>query len=309
MKRLENLKWKPMWVTHLGAVKGCLEYLNVDVSDAWLFGATGHAFLINMHELVCPSSPTAWNTEMLFKLGANIGYSVRRVWASKRDDDFAEKQKLAWEQTKKAIDNGLPCYGWELAIPEYYVVSGYDDVGYYFNGPLCDGKRGAKPWRELASTGIGVLEMCAVRSAQPVDDITAVKEALAFAVDQSSYPDKWTYASYKSGLAAYDLWIQALRNETALGVGVAYNAAVWAECRTEAVQFLAEAKNRLDGKCGDLFDLAIQDYERVAADLESIVLGWIVAGCYLYATARPQVIDRKVYLRCIDHPHVNDIRS
>ena len=97
-KKLENLKCQPRWVSHLGCIKGCLDYLKIDVSDAWLFGATGHAFIINIHEVVCPSGPTAWNTEMLFKLGKNIGYTVDIVSGFKSDNDFAEKQKLAWEK-------------------------------------------------------------------------------------------------------------------------------------------------------------------------------------------------------------------
>jgi AraC family transcriptional regulator len=49
-KELENLKWKNHWITHLGCLGGCLDYLKRGVSDAWLFGATGHAFLLNMGE-------------------------------------------------------------------------------------------------------------------------------------------------------------------------------------------------------------------------------------------------------------------
>ncbi len=47
-KKLENLRWKPLNVTHLGCIKGCLNYLDLDVTDAWLYGSTGHAFIINM---------------------------------------------------------------------------------------------------------------------------------------------------------------------------------------------------------------------------------------------------------------------
>jgi len=79
MKKLENLRYSPKWVTHLGCVKGCLEYLGIDVSDAWLYGATGHAFVINIHEELCPSGPTAWNYMALFELGKNIGYVVDGV--------------------------------------------------------------------------------------------------------------------------------------------------------------------------------------------------------------------------------------
>jgi len=47
-KKLENLRWKNRWTSHLGCIKGCLNYLGMEVSDAWLFGATGHAFIINV---------------------------------------------------------------------------------------------------------------------------------------------------------------------------------------------------------------------------------------------------------------------
>ena len=48
MKKLEHLRWKPRNVSHLGCIKGCLNYLGMEVSDAWLYGATGHAFVINI---------------------------------------------------------------------------------------------------------------------------------------------------------------------------------------------------------------------------------------------------------------------
>jgi len=47
-KKIENLRWKPKWVSHMGCLKGCLDYLDLKVSDAWLYGATGHAFIINV---------------------------------------------------------------------------------------------------------------------------------------------------------------------------------------------------------------------------------------------------------------------
>jgi hypothetical protein len=49
-KHLKNLRWNPRMVSHLGCIKGCLDYLGMDISDAWLFGGTGHAFIINICE-------------------------------------------------------------------------------------------------------------------------------------------------------------------------------------------------------------------------------------------------------------------
>jgi hypothetical protein len=270
MKKLENLRWVPRWVSHLGCIKGCMDYLGLDVSAAWLFGATGHAFVINVHEAVCPSGPTAWNTEMLFKLGKSIGYEIDGVFGMKSADDFAEKQKLAWEHVKAAIDQGLPCYGWELDIPEYYVVYGYDDAGYYFAGPCLDEGRGPKSWQELGDTEIGVIEMYSVKPGQAADDIQTVKEALTFALEHATSPSKWVFPKYKAGLDGYDTWIRALEGGQAHAHGMAYNAAVWRECRGYAVLFLQEAKERLGEQAVTLFDEALDRYQVVQANLVTV---------------------------------------
>ena len=106
MTTLDKLKWQPKWVTHLGCLKGCLEYLGVDVSDAWLFGASGHAFVINIHEVLCPSGPTAWKTMRMVELCQNTGCKIEVMFAHKSQKDFVEKQEEAWNAVKKAIDAG-----------------------------------------------------------------------------------------------------------------------------------------------------------------------------------------------------------
>ena len=92
---------------------------------------------------------------MLFILGRNIGYAIEGVVGFKTESDFAEKQKKAWELCKKKIDEGLPCYGWELDEAEYYVINGYDDDGYCFSGPSWASGEGTKDWQELGDTDIG----------------------------------------------------------------------------------------------------------------------------------------------------------
>ena len=268
--KLESLRWKPRWVSHLGCIKGCLEYLNLEVSDAWLFGATGHAFVINVHEAVCPSGPTAWHTEAMGKLGSNAGYLLDVVFAVRDSDDFAEKQKAAWERTRQAIDEGLPCYGWELDIPEFYVIYGYDDVGYHYRGPGCDDGKGPKPWQELGDTEIGCLEVFVVKPGQASDDAKTVKDTLGFALEHAKSPEKWTFPKYCAGLPGYDTWIRALESGTAEGFGMAYNAAVWSECRGFAVGFLQEARDRIGGDLSELFDEALAHYQVVAESLKAV---------------------------------------
>jgi hypothetical protein len=269
-KIIEGLRWKPLWVTHLGCIKGCLEYLNLSISSAWLFGATGHAFIINVHEEVCPSGPTAWKGEMLLKLGRNIGYNTEGIFSLKTNADFETKQQEAWEHAKRTLDRDIPCYGWELEIPEYYVIYGYDDTGYYFSGAQCDSGKGPKPWKELGESKIGCVELYSIEKGTPADDATTVKQALTFIWEHARSPEKWIFPKYKAGLAGYDLWIRALQQGKADGFGVAFNAAVWNECRHYAIHFLEEAKERLGGPLGPVFDETKEHYEIVSRNLKKI---------------------------------------
>jgi rubredoxin len=243
--------------------------MGMDVSEAWLFGATGHALIINMHEVVCPSGPTAWNTKQMRKLGENVGYASAGLCASRKDADFDEKRRLFWDNLKLAVDNGMPSYGWELDVPEYYVICGYDDVGYYYSGPPREGVAGPKPWEELGDTEIGMLEMYSLMPGDAADDRTTVREALAFALAFAESPEEWVFPKYKAGPAAFDVWAKALEGGTADSLGAAYNAQVWHECREFAVKFLEEAKERLGGPA-DAFDEAIKNYRVVAAELKKV---------------------------------------
>ncbi len=274
MKALENCRWVPRWVAHLGCIKGCLTYLGIEISDAWLYGGTGHAFVLNLHDEVCPSGPTAWRTMKLFELGHNLGYEIEGFFGTKDQDDFAELQRRAWEHAKVAIDQERPCYGWELEIPEFYVVYGYDDVGYYFSGPGCDEGKGPKPWQELGDTGIGVVELYSVSPGDAADDVTTIKQALVFALEIAESPEAWISEHYKAGLQGYNNWIQALEEGKASDMGMRYNTGVWLECRQNASGFLDEAKARLPGRADALFDEAAAHYRVVAESLEK------VAGVY-----------------------------
>jgi hypothetical protein len=270
MKALENCQWTPRWVSHLGCIKGCLDFLGIEVSDAWLYGGTGHAFVINLHEEVCPSGPTAWKTVKLFELGENLGYRLDGLFGFKQQDDFSGLQKRAWEYARQAIDQGRPCYGWELEIPEFYVVYGYDDVGYYYSGPGCDEGKGPKPWQELGDTGIGVLELYSVWPGVAAGDATTVKQALTFALEHAANSKEWIFEDYRAGLEGFDNWIRALQAGKASDMGMRFNTGVWLECRKYAVGFLEEAKARLAGRADALFDEALAHYTAVSKNLAKV---------------------------------------
>jgi hypothetical protein len=270
IRKLDNLKWVPSWVSQLGCLKGCLDYLGLEMSMGWLFGGTGHALILNIGEDACPSGPTAWKSTMLSELGQNLGYQTSGVFGIKYDQDLDALQKRAWDFVRAAIDEGLPCYGWELEIPEFYVIYGYDDDGYYYSGTECDDGKGPKRWSELGDTGIGIVELYSVKPGPVADDRTIVREALSFALEHAEGPGKYIFPDYKAGPEGYDLWIKGVEAGTATRMGMAYNASVWATCRRHGVAFLQEARSRTGAGMDPLFDQAIVHYQEVWGALKSL---------------------------------------
>jgi hypothetical protein len=154
------------------------------------------------------------------------------------------------------------------------------EFGYYYSGPNCDGGAGPKKWEELGATGIGVLEVCAVRRCPPADDTKVVTDALAFAVEFAKSPPQWVFPEYKAGVEGFDVWIKALETGKADGFGMAYNTAVWNECRQSAHRFLREAKERIGGASAALFEEAVGHYATVAENLGAITekFGFLPTG-------------------------------
>jgi hypothetical protein len=207
------------------------------------------------------------------ELVANLGARIDTVVGFKHEPDFAQRGEAAWRTVRDAIDDEAPCYGWELAMPEYYVIHGYDDTGYLFRDLASETGEGHTAWRQLGDSGIGVLEVNAVRPGTPADDRTTVRDAIRFAVDFASGSGEWTFDGYQAGLDAYDLWIDALRDGRADGFGTAYNAQVWAESRRHAARFLRDARIRLR-EFADPIGEAVFAYETVEERMK------LVAGTF-----------------------------
>ena len=274
-KTLAALKPKPMWMTHMGCLIGCADYLKVDASSAWVYGGSGYAFALNVHEAICPSGPTAWPAEKCEALAANVGIKTERLQAPKSREDVGALRETIWQKTREAIDAGRPCFGWEMGIPEWYVIHGYDADGNYLYRDFGD-KTGKRHYTKLGDTGIGWLCLVIATTGEAADDRTTVREACRFAVEHGA--GKHSKELWHTGISGYDTWIAALEDEEkctgdkVIGFGCAYNAQCWSECRRNAAAFLEEARKRLgeDGKLAALLHQAIRHYTVVRDNLNAV---------------------------------------
>ena len=271
VKKVDDYHWKPMWLSHIGCLKAAADVLDVEISVPWLFGVTGYAFLLNVHEELCPSG---WHVvdvpvgERLAGTGLSLEYLTK---PTHEGNDKAILQKQTWDGLRAAVDGGFPCYGYDLEIGDYYVVYGYDETGYYFSGPNCVDGKGPLPWDDYGVTNmVGVIYMNALKPGERLDDKVVVRDALATAVRQARKPND-PKGLYQHGLEGYEQWVRALENGSTEGIGPKYNAVSYAECRRNAVAFLREAKLRLnDPDLDATFDEAIQHYEIVSQQFELV---------------------------------------
>ena len=143
MPVLDGLKWKPTWVSQLGCIKGCLDYLGVDVSEPWLFGLSGHAFVINVHPELCPSGPTAWRTERMVELCEHVGCTIRRVTGHRSEDSFGQIWKSEAYQEARRQARALPVTGRPVPACECFEACSHVVVNVEVYRKLC-GERGLR---------------------------------------------------------------------------------------------------------------------------------------------------------------------
>ncbi len=271
IKKVDNLHWGNKYDDELGSIRGCIDYLGLTISDSWLYGATGAAFLLNIDETVHPKSVVVWNKQRFYDLCRNLSFQVEAIWSNKSDRDFHEKQKLIWDKVRESIDGGHPCYGFCLDSPILYLIFGYDQWGYYYKGATAEAGKGPFAWDELGHNNLGLLGMHFVKPiSRRISVQQIIKEAFQFVLEFSQNSKQWVYADYRAGTLEYERWISALEKGIADTFGVAYNAAAWAEARKFAVQFLTEAKTRLNPQVRPLFDAAIKLYLVVFRHLTSV---------------------------------------
>jgi len=272
MRKLEGLRWEKRWVGQMGCARPSLAYQGLEVSFPWLYGATGHAFVINVAAEQDPSGPTCWNWQRLFRLTPNAGFRVEGFSVERQEagDQFPARQREAWDFVRGCIDRGVPCFGWELhpCIPDHYLIYGYDDTGYLYSG----WDEGHMPWDQLGTHDVQVLQVYAMeRCALPPDE-QVVREALATAVELAEWPDSYDVApGFASGLEAYEVWAKALESGKSSRDGHSYNAEVWHECRAMAAAFLEEVTHRLPGWGGPALAAAGERYRAARDKLAAVV--------------------------------------
>ncbi|QYR21284.1 hypothetical protein KZ483_26990 [Paenibacillus sp. sptzw28] len=300
---LERYSFSGFHKSHVGAIKSCLDYLNIPCSPAWVYGMTGSAFISVIDRDV--SAPNIGEPEeAMFDLARHLGLDIEGYHTFADKAGFERLQSEVWDAARFALDQGLPVFAKELDLGnETSVVYAYDEEGYYTHSwhagsghegfddvipwtelgrnycpcAMCKARKRSREWaNETVYTGEpqegGFISLHWASLTAPSDDRTALRAALRFALDFSRRETyEWGGRTFYSGPAAYDRWIETLRTDTILGFYMGYFADIGHESRRYAQLFLKEASERFDGAFSEELRLAADHYTFVHEAFRSLV--------------------------------------
>ncbi|MFX1283002.1 MAG: ArsR/SmtB family transcription factor [Promethearchaeota archaeon] len=263
MKKMEkkiNIEptYQPCWISYLGSVSGVMKALGKEEHDLVNTGGyTGYAFALPnvSKDSTCPSGPTALGKmwQEIMKGTGVLGYNIKQYddpscypkqegHITPEDRDRANK---LFQRIKTAIDQNNPVVLWGLPIPEYGIVTGYQESSYLVSTfrSLINQPDDPVAFDALQAPGglHAVIFENQLSKVTMSDDRDALQRAITLAEGQLAEDN------YVAGVLAYETWANVLETapqEKVLYHGNSYNN----ECTLEAKDLSAAFLGRLAEK-------------------------------------------------------------
>ena len=146
-----------------------------------IIATSGFAFRMWVSADLCPSVTSIWEFDKQKEWVENTGLTcdyIGRSWS--QDDIEYEKRLLAISVIKQSIDNGIPAVSWDINVPEWGLIIGYDDEAQIFSVLGINGE-GEMPYDKLGKRDIPILSVLSITgiSAKSQEDILYDTKKLA----------------------------------------------------------------------------------------------------------------------------------
>lgn len=227
----------------MGALASALDYAGRPVDPAWLMGASAFAFRLWVNKVMCPSAMSVfdWSSllpEAIEQAGYYCSY-VSRYW---HEGEFErERRELAHSEIIRGIERGMPAIAWDVDIPEWGLVTGYDDATQTYATLSCQGRVSRMPYHELGHREIKILSVAipGEPNGRPRRDV--ILNSLRAAVRHADQQEWMQRPDYQDGLPAYDLWSAIVdSDDPAISFDFSrYYAGHWFGARCYARDYLA----------------------------------------------------------------------
>ncbi|MBN2789395.1 MAG: hypothetical protein JXR69_04345 [Candidatus Delongbacteria bacterium] len=267
--KLKNLKMKPFNTSLMGVIKGVSDYYGYNYSDAFIFGATGQAFMINIHKKLCPSGPYCWNmtkfTELLRHMGIimeDLGFFPPTIVKQARGKVEAI--------IRSKIDNRIPCSMLNL---DNQLIYGYESEGLLCYQPwpkmkFPPAKLSYGTWEELGEDFH--VNFYSFLKIEHIHIKKIILESIIYAIELFDSSESYSWEHYGMGFDAYDNFIDAVKKGYGDSHGNWWNAKVWSECRSMAKDYMNEISELYDLETKEFMQDIAYIYEQIGNYLDKI---------------------------------------
>lgn len=151
---------------------------------------------------LCPSATSVWDFESQkswVESGGILCDYVGRYW--EQDDIEKERRLEAIEIIKESINRGIPAVSWDIGVPEWGLVIGYDDDESSFEVLSVQGDYLEMPYDTLGKREIPILSVLTVKGRSDKSSKDIYIDTLKIAI--SHLKGREWCDNNKSGLEAY----------------------------------------------------------------------------------------------------------
>ena len=188
-----------------------------DITLMDVMGYSGFAFRLDMHEAMCMSASSVFDWESTFNFALeNLGCESKRLMRLWHEMDVRDaKREQAVTMIKNALDSGQIPIVWDVLVPEWGLVVGYDDKE---NAFACIGPpntKGVLRAEHLGQREIEIMDVTIVEGRVKIKtDEAMLYDAIQWAVDHGRGRHWCDRPTYAQGLEAWSMW-QAIMNKMA----------------------------------------------------------------------------------------------
>ncbi|MRG86144.1 hypothetical protein [Salinibacillus xinjiangensis] len=278
-QQLSCENYNSSWTSAATALLSACRYYKPELTMIEFMGYSGHAFRININaDDVDVAGPTGYDWESFFRKGlSNLGFTCRAIRTVNFTPPSPQELTDAMSLIQNSIDKGIPAICWDMFIPEFGNIYGYDDDKKEFMAKD-PGGNGTLPYEKLGRGQINELFVMSVEDTNEMDKSKQLKGALELAIDhayQRVHEDH--LPPYENGIKGYDAWIQAFQKQQVSDFGNAYNVAVVHDARRFAAKFFSKLAQEWDEEMENgetIKNLAFEAskfYDKVVTQLELLV--------------------------------------
>ncbi|HHW23508.1 MAG TPA: hypothetical protein GXX26_11615 [Clostridiaceae bacterium] len=149
-----------------------------------IVATSGFAFRMWVSSDLCPSATSIWSFDCQKPWVGNGGLLcdyVGRYWG----EDRLEKEKRfeAIRIIKESIDRGIPAVSWDISIPEWGLITGYDDDSQMFATLAINAEKAEMPYEVLGKREIPILSVLTITGIADKSKEDILRDTMKLAVN------------------------------------------------------------------------------------------------------------------------------